>query len=344
MVSADDASSQALSEALSSSFVLVRLLIVALLVALAFSCCFQVKQNEVAVVLRFGRPVGDTPEERIQRPGLHWSLPYPIDEVVKIPLGESSMVRSTIAWYLQDPADEAAGRKPPELDRLTPGRDGHVLTSDGNILHVRAILRYRIADPVAYTFNFRNPTNLLINALNNSVHWAAVRTTADNALYKDVPAFRELVRTRLGQLIEISRLGVRIDQLELQTEPPQFVKNAFDRVIGADLDSDKRKKEAQGEAERITREAVGESARVVDTARAAANTLIQSLAADARTFQEQLPEYRKSPALVKTRLRLASIGRVFTNSVDKWYLPAGVHELRINLSREPEGVTKPADR
>src|SRR6185369_5824359 len=124
----DDTSSQALSEALSSSFMLVRLLIIALLVALAFSCCFQVKQNEVAIVLRLGRPVGDTPEQRLRRPGLHWSLPYPIDEVVKIPLGESSVVRSTIAWYVQSLADEVAGAKPEELDRLTPGRDGHVIT------------------------------------------------------------------------------------------------------------------------------------------------------------------------------------------------------------------------
>jgi len=184
----------------------------------------------------------------------------------------------------------------------------------------------------------------LINALNNSVHWAAVRTTADDALYKDVPAFRESVRARLSQLIELARLGVRIDQLEVQTEPPQYVKSAFDRVIGAGQDKDKRIKEAQGEYEKVTREAVGEAARVVDTARANGNALIQGLAADAQFFQDQLPEYRKSPALVKTRLRLASIGRVFTNSVDKWYLPSGVHELRLTLGREPEAVTKPADR
>lgn len=344
VVNTDDASSQALGEALSSSFVIVRLLIIALLVALVFSCLFQVKQNEVAIILRFGKPVGDTPDERVKRPGLHWSLPYPIDEVVKIPLGESSVVRSTSSWYLQSPADEAAGLPPDELDRLTPGRDGHVITSDGNILHVRAILRYRISDPVAYTFTFRNPTNLLVNALNNSVHWAAVRTTADNALYKDVPGFRDSVRTRLSQLIEQSRLGVRIDQIEVQTLAPQFVKRAFDMVIEAEQDRSKRINEAQGEYEKVTREAVGEAARVIDTARANGNALVQSLAADARFFHDQLPEYRKAPELVKLRLQLATIGRVFTNSVDKWYLPAGATELRMNLSREPEENVVPAER
>jgi hypothetical protein len=55
-ISSDDASSQALSEALGSSLVLIRLLGALLLAAFVFSCVFTVKPNEVAVVLRFGKP------------------------------------------------------------------------------------------------------------------------------------------------------------------------------------------------------------------------------------------------------------------------------------------------
>jgi len=343
-MASEDASTQALSEALSSSFILVRLLIIALLVALAFSCCFQVKQNEIAVVLRFGRPVGDTPDERVKRPGLHWSLPYPIDEVVKIPIGESSVARSTVGWYLQSQADEIRHVKPEELDRLTPGRDGYVITSDGNILHARARLSYRISDPVAFAFNFNNPTNLLVNALNNSIHWAAVRTTADDALYLDVSGFRSAVRTHLAEFIQVAKLGVQIDQLEVETAAPQYVKRYFDQVTEAAQDRYGRISQAEGDSEKVRREAVSEAARAVDNARAAGNALIQGLAADAQFFQDQLAEYRKSPALITSRLRLATIGRVFTNSGDKWFLPSGVNELRLNLSREPESPNKPAER
>ncbi len=46
------------------------------------------------------------------------------------------------------------------------------------------------------------------------------------------------------------------------------------------------------------------------------------MAADARFFHDQLPEYRKAPELVKLRLQLATMGRVFTNSVqDKIVAP-----------------------
>ncbi len=337
---ADDASSQALNEALRSSFVLVRLLIIALLIGFVFSCVFQVKQNEVAVILRFGGPVGRTPSEQVLGPGLHWALPYPIDEIVKIPQGESRIIRSTTSWYLQSDAEAAAGQPPEELDRLTPGRDAHVITADGNILHVRALLRYRLSDPVAYTFNFSDPTSLLVNCLNNAVHWAAVRTTADDALYKDIPGFQTAVRTRVAQLIEQIHLGVTIDQVEVRTEAPQFVKKSFLRVTDAEQDLNKRKNEAEGEGQKVTLEAVGEAARILDTARSASNSLVQGLAGEAQLFQDQVAEYRRSPHLVRERLRLATIERVFTNSADKWYLPSGATELRLNLSREPEGPTK----
>ena len=82
---------------------------------------------------------------------------------------------------------------------------------------------------------------------------------------------------------------------------------------------------------------------MVDTARSSGNALVQGLSADAQFFQQQLAEYRKAPDLVRERLRLASIERVFAGAVDKWYLPAGAKELRLNLSREPEANVKPAD-
>ena len=131
-----------------------------------------------------------------------------------------------------------------------------------------------------------------------------------------------------------------IDQVEVLTVAPQYVKKSFDRVIEAEQDRSKRINEAQGEYQKVTLEAVGEAARVIDTARAASNSLIQGLAGEAQVFQDQLAEYRKSPHLVRERLRLATIERVFTNSADKWYLPTGTTELRLNLSREPEGPTK----
>src|SRR5512139_377170 len=89
----EDAGAQALADALRSSFNLIKLVMVLLVGAFLASGLFTVKPNQVAVKLRFGKPVGVGREQLLQ-PGLHWKLPYPIDEVVYIPVGETHTLTS----------------------------------------------------------------------------------------------------------------------------------------------------------------------------------------------------------------------------------------------------------
>ena len=79
----EDSSTRALSDALSSSFKIVKVLMVALVVIFLGSGIFTVEPNEVAVVLRFGKPVGSGADQVLQQ-GLHWSFPSPIDEIVTV--------------------------------------------------------------------------------------------------------------------------------------------------------------------------------------------------------------------------------------------------------------------
>src|SRR5262245_45530806 len=54
----EDSGTQALAEALRSSFAIVKVIMVGLLLAFLFSGLFTVSQQERAVLLRFGVPVG----------------------------------------------------------------------------------------------------------------------------------------------------------------------------------------------------------------------------------------------------------------------------------------------
>src|SRR6059036_2184619 len=135
----EDAGAQALSEALRSTSTIVKVLMGALVAAFVFSGVFTVKPNQVAVKLRLGKPVG-VGAEQLLKPGLHWKLPYPIDDVVLIPVGESHTVTSTAGWYSQTREDAAAGRKPTPKGMLQAGVDGYTLTGDGNIIHARATM------------------------------------------------------------------------------------------------------------------------------------------------------------------------------------------------------------
>ncbi len=342
---AEDASSQALAEALKSSFWIVRVMMIGLVVIFVASGVFTVNPNEVAVVLRFGKPAG-TGSEQLLQPGLHFALPYPIDEVVRIPVGQSHSASSTVGWYAISPQEQAAGIKPAAYPYLRPGVDGYVLTADGNIIHARVTLKYRITDPLAYAFNFVSTTNLLQNILNNALNSAAAQSTADGALYRDKVAFKEKVLEKVQLSIAAYRLGISLEPSEVETEAPLDVAMAFDAVLAAEQERSKTISTAQGYRDEVTRKAVGEAQALVSSGVTSSNRMVQAVSADARYFADQLPNYTKNPDLFRQRLLTETMERVMTNSQDKIFLPnradGAPRKLWLQLSREPQKPSQPS--
>src|SRR5256886_17655890 len=131
--SVEDVSARALSEALRSSFHVVKLLMGALVLAFVLSGVFTVKPNQVAIKLRFGKPVG-VGDGQLLKPGLHWKFPYPIDDVVYVPVGETHTVSSTAGWYAQTEEEAFRGQKPQPLGMLRAGVDGYTLAGAGDTI------------------------------------------------------------------------------------------------------------------------------------------------------------------------------------------------------------------
>jgi len=118
------------------------------------------------------RPAGRVGRAQLLKPGLHWAFPYRLDEVVYVPVGESHTITSTAAGITR-----RRRKWPPGKSRnrwaCCGGRGRHTLTGDGDIIHARATLSYRVIDPVSYVFNFANVTNLLEHILDNALFYAS---------------------------------------------------------------------------------------------------------------------------------------------------------------------------
>jgi membrane protease subunit HflK len=341
----EDAGAQALAEALRSSFNLIKLVMVLLVGAFIASGLFTVKPNQVAVKLRFGRPVGVGREQLLQ-PGLHWKLPYPIDEVVYIPVGETHTLTSTAGWYAVTPEEEASGQTPSPLPYLRPGVDGYTLAGDGNIIHVRATMSYRISanDPLSYAFHFAQVTNLLQHVLDNALAYASARFNADDALYRDKLAFQELILGRVNALVDRVQLGITLDVREVRTSPPLDVEPAFNDVVKAQQQGDTKIREAEGYARGATNNAVGEASTIRQDALTRSNYFVKTVEKEASNFLGFLPSYQRSPELFTKRLLAETIERVLTNAQFKTYLPERAdgrpRELRLLLNKELEAPRK----
>ena len=335
----EEVGSRALSDALRSSFVIVKILMVGLVILFFFSGIFTVPSQERAIILRFGKPVGSG-EEQLLGPGLHWSFPSPIDEVVRIPIGEVQTVNSTAGWYQTTPEQEAAGNEQPSYGTLNPAVDGYTLTSDGNIVHVRASVRYRISEPLNYALNFVNASNVLQDVVDNSLFFASAKFTAEQATRREMGAVRDAVEQRVRDLVHQHQLGVAIEGCQVRIVPPLQVKAAFEQVSTAEIERRKARDDAQAYANRVMSTAQGEAAAVVNQGKTEANRMIQQVASDSQYFSDRLPNFTANPQLFRARLQAESMGRILTNVQERVFaLPASPDgeksELRVLLNPPP---------
>ncbi|UCF14065.1 MAG: protease modulator HflK [Phycisphaerales bacterium] len=253
-----DAASRSLSEALRLSFVILKVIMIILVVAFLASGFETVGSDEQAIVLRFGkiREVG------LLEPGPHWIFPYPIDEIIKIPVKQPVNLSINSFWYFQSREDMLSGREYRVMpgSGLRPLMDGYCLSrseqgaevvagsdgSDYNIVHTKWQLTYQIDDPDRF---FRGVhvkdvkpgedyfdvitgdegvKPLLMSLFEDAVVTAMVNYTIDEAISSRSAIPKHVQRLLQDKLDQIES-GIRVESVQLtKSEQPPHTRDAFE--------------------------------------------------------------------------------------------------------------------
>ena len=291
-----DASGKALSEALRISFFVLKIIMVVLIVVFLASGFRMIESDEQAIVLRFGKIRG-VGEDRILKPGLvgplpwlHWVFPYPIDNVVKIPVAKKQNLPINSFWYYQKPSEllpqnPATKIQPPAT--LNPTVDGYCITrsekqsqtiagssgSDYNIIHCKWQLTYQIDDPERFFKNTytddikpgqiyadviaKSVKPLLERLFEDAVVNAMVNYTIDEAISSQ-DRIPKHVKKLLQEKLDLINSGIAVVSVQLTDITwPRQVDNAFLASIKASQESQKAISEAKGYAENTLNEAAG---------------------------------------------------------------------------------------
>ena len=284
-----DAGTRSLSDALRVSFIILKVIMIVLVVLFLVSGFRTVGPDEQALVLHFGTIRG-AGEDRLLGPGLHWVFPYPVGEIIKIPVTKKVSLAVNSFWYYQRPEEllpeglKKAVRIDPTLD---PERDGYCLTrsekqarqtagsadSDYNIVHSKWQLIYQIYDPERF---FRNvyvadvkPGQVYFDVITKSLKpflkalvddaivTAMVDYTIDEAL-RSQDRIPKHVGKLLQQKLDAIESGIKVVAVQLtDTTWPRQIDGAFEAFITASQESQKAVSQARGEAGNILNEAAG---------------------------------------------------------------------------------------
>lgn len=282
-----DAASESLSEALRISFFILKIIMVVLVILFFVSGLRTVAPDEQAIVLNFGKIRG-VGEQRVLNPGLHWVWPYPIDEIIIIPVKKKIDFAVNSLWYYQSKSellqtDKSKIRAPESLDPEVDGyslcrsesRAGAVASeTDYNIVHSKWKVTYQIDDPERF---FKNVTvrddlmpgqtyadvigesfsPLLQSLVDDSVVAAMVNYTIDQAI-KSQDTITDHVKRLLQHKLDQIESGVKVVFMKLvDIKWPRQVNEAFIDSFNASQTKPKMITEAETYAKNTLNETAG---------------------------------------------------------------------------------------
>ena len=266
---------------------------------------YTVEAESQGVVLRFGRYL------KTVEPGLRMRLPFGIDRVYRVPVRRQLKQEFGFGTPGATNPYQFTDTREQELERS-------MVTGDLNAASVEWVVQYRIADPLAYLFAFRDPAHALRD-LSESVMRAVIGDrTVDEVITVGRQEIEIEALDRLKRLVAQYGLGVSIDQIQLKNvNPPTPVQASFNEV-----------NQAQQEREKVINLARGEYNKVVPRARGEAE-------GDAARFTALFTEYTKAPEVTRQRLYLETLEEVLPRLRGKIVVDEAARQVLPLLQLQP---------
>lgn len=253
---------------------------------------YLVATDQQAVVTRFGK------FERIEVPGLHYHLPYPIEQITKLKVEQ--LQAASIGG---EPADAALGRTDPLRAQF--------LTGDRNIINVRAVVQYNVKSPMEYLFRARDVAQTVGGAVEGELGREIANRSVDDVLTTEKIHIQEAVKRRAQAILDSYNIGVAIYTVNIdRTAPPDEAKDAFADVAGAKADAARIVNQAEGYANDIVPRARGEAQQLLEAAEGYRQRKINEAQGDASRFTQLDEEYKKAAAVTSHRLYIEAMEQI----------------------------------
>jgi membrane protease subunit HflK len=254
---------------------------------------FRVNPDELGVVMRFGKFVEQYP------PGLHFRLPYPIDEV-RLP----QVTRQNIIEVgVRTTGGRVGGTRDERAESL-------MLTGDENIVDIDFVVYWRIKDAAQYLFNIQNPDTTVKEVAESAMREVVGQSKIQPILTQERQKTEEAVQRLMQRTLDSYGAGIRIDQVQLQkVDPPAEVIDAFRDVQAARADMERLQNEAYGYANKVVPEARGDAERILQSAEGYRQQVVNDANGQTARFLQVYDQYKNAPEVTRQRMFLETMER-----------------------------------
>jgi membrane protease subunit HflK len=279
----------------------VALVVLVLIAAWMATGFYQVKPEEVGVVLRFGKFSAQT------TPGLNYHWPSPI---------ETALTPKVLSVNRVDVGFRSAG----ELGRSRGSgavrdipEESLMLTGDENIVDVDFAVFWRIKNASDFLFKLQQPEST-VKAVAESVMREVVGSSRiDDVLTEGRGRVESDTMKLMQKTLDDYQAGIQITQVKLQAaDPPAEVIDSYRDVQAARADQERMRNEAQSYANDIIPRARGEAEQIKLQAEGYREQTVAEAEGDVARYLAIYNEYALAKEVTRKRLYLETMESVLS--------------------------------
>jgi modulator of FtsH protease HflK len=267
---------------------------IALLVGWLLTGIYIIQPGEEGVVRTFGR------FSAVTGPGLNYRAPSPFQSVNIV---DVQSIRRAEIGFRTNPQ----GGKEERLDEAL------MLTRDENIVQVELLIQYRIGNSRDFVFNSQLPEMILVTSAEVALRSAVGQMSIDSVITEERAKVQDDTRVFLARLLNDYGTGILVTDVRLQVaDPPTEVRDAFQEVVRAKADKERRINEAQAYQNDVVPRARGEKQRLIEEATGFKDRAVLRATGDAQRFLSVLQAYQLAPEVSRERLQIEALEGVLS--------------------------------
>ena len=261
----------------------------------------QIESYEKAVVFRFGKALPKALE-----PGPYFKfLPSPYEKIERLDVQKD---RKILIGFTE--SSDSSGN----ITKTHQEEEGLMLTADANLIDIEAAINYSINDIVMYITKVHNQEETLKDASESALKTVIGLYPINEVLTDKKAQIADDIRKKLQAIIDTYQLGVDISRVQLiKVLNPQKVRDAFESVESAKLDSSIMVEEAKGYRNKELPKAKGTAHKIIEAAKADSVARITDAQGQVAEFKAIYAQYRKSKNVTRKRLYLEAMEQIMPN-------------------------------
>ena len=266
------------------------------------TCIIQVETNQQAAVYRIGNL-----QEKILKPGLHLTLPYPFD---KVEIYDTETVnKTTIGYKATENADNiwTEGHEGEENKLLLGGGD--------EVVSINLRLEYKISDLKQYLTTATSPESMMQALAYELVTDQTIATDLSSLMSADRDAFSENFQKELSKMMEEKKLGLEVVAVVLESiHPPVEIAWVYQELISAGINAEKYLVNAQDVAAVTIAQAETTHDTTVGGAQVSYEEKVAAAKASITEFMASVEAYNASSDAYKYQKYLAAVRKAYGNA------------------------------